>query len=348
MENELKQQDEGVVEINQEDKYEKPLGWFMKSLCYGVALGLVLAILYGFSGIFADILTNIFKHEVSRMKVITGLSIIFFIFKLTINLGNHWRSAPQNEIGTAVTNFPNPFYDPSYKEGPIMLQRQYKDLHTEYKTNKALLKQSQKINLELQEILEQFYSKVRVLLRHNENSNRLLKSLNYLYSQSEENGYIKRLLRATLNECITILEKDQSDKSISLFKVQGEDLKIIESVRINAESVDKRVFKKGEGFAGYVWENEKSEIVNVIEEDDERFDDQGVAATPIGSIMGIPLTVDEQIIGVLCLQSETIEGFSEADLRTVEFYARLCTFLILHDKIINKESVWGGNQDDRS
>ncbi|MFS0646724.1 GAF domain-containing protein [Siminovitchia sp. 179-K 8D1 HS] len=67
----------------------------------------------------------------------------------------------------------------------------------------------------------------------------------------------------------------------------------------------------------------KPEIVNVIDTSDQRFNDQGLPATPIGSILGFPLKVDDQILGVLCLQFEAINGFSEADLRTVEFYARM-------------------------
>ncbi|MEW9053384.1 MAG: GAF domain-containing protein [Neobacillus sp.] len=154
------------------------------------------------------------------------------------------------------------------------------------------------------------------------------------------------MLRHTLAECITVLEKDQSDKSISLFKVnENKKLEITESVRINAESIAKRIFSKWEGFAGYIWGKGQPEIENKVKPDDPRFNDQGLSATPIGSILGIPLSVDDKIIGVLCLQSEAENGFVEAaDLRTVEFYARLCTLILLYDKI-NNNGLQGGNRD---
>jgi transcriptional regulator with GAF, ATPase, and Fis domain len=191
--------------------------------------------------------------------------------------------------------------------------------------------------------LTQFEVKLRVLLRHNDNANRLLKSYNYLYYKRDK-GFSKQMLKHVLAECITVLEKDQSDKSISLFKVSNGKLKIIESVRINAESIAKREFSKGEGFAGYIWGIGKEEIVNVIDQSDSRFSDQGLPTTPIGSILGKPLEVDDQILGVLCLQSENEYGFNkEADLRTVDFYARLCTMILLYDNINEKAGRREGN-----
>lgn len=321
----------------------KPLSGFGKLMCYLSAFFLVTVILYGFTTVAADLATWGMNREnpVTRWEVISVVGTAYLLFTLARNLGDHWRSSDKNEIGTAVTNFPNPFYDPGFKKGPLMLQILYKNLVTQHRVTKKLLKQSRIMLKEHGERIEYLNAKLRVLLRHNDNSNRLLKSFNFLFAQ-KENDFTRKVLQHILAECITILEKDQSDKSISLFKVNGEELKIIESVRINAESIAKRTFEKGVGFAGDIWGKGKAEIVNKIDKEDARFNDQGLPATPIGSILGFPLSVDEDIIGVLCLQSEAENGFSNADLRTVEFYARLCTLILLYDKI-NNNGTQGGN-----
>ncbi|MBY0145073.1 GAF domain-containing protein [Neobacillus niacini] len=313
--------------------------------CYITAFMLVVAILYGFLGIVADILNKTELLQVDRLIVVKYVGVVYFVWRLTKILGDHWRSSEKNEIGTAVTNFPNPFYDSNFTKGPILLRRKYRELLTQYNFNKSLLKRSQQNSIQLGEAIKKFDSKLRVLLRHNDNSNRLLRSVNYLY-QTDDKRFVEKMLNHILEECITILEKDQSDKSISLFEVNKDKLSIKESVRINAESIAKRYFNKNEGFAGYIWGKDKAEIVNHIKESDKRFLDGGMPATPIGSILGFPLMVDENIIGVLCLQSESENGFNEADLRTVEFYARMCTFILLYDKMnINDMAVEGGENE---
>ncbi|OLS35434.1 hypothetical protein [Bacillus sp. MRMR6] len=102
------------------------------------------------------------------------------------------------------------------------------------------------------------------------------------------------MLNHILEECITVLERDQSDKSISLFEVNQDRLVIKASVRINAESIAKRSFGKDESFAGYIWGIREAEIVNCIGQEDKRFTDGGIPATPIGSILGFPLMVDNK------------------------------------------------------
>lgn len=323
------------------------LSWYMVGLCYICAFFLVGVIIYSFSGVLVDIIKLLLESAhmddqfgiIDRFKVLAFVGIAYFLWKLVVSLGGHWRTSSKNEIGTAVTNFPNPFYDPSYSKGPLVLQNKYRTVLTQYKVNRKLLERNKEKVDELVQTLGGFESKIRVLLRHHDNTNRLIKSLNYLTKKDE--GLVEtQMIGHILAECMTVLEKDQSDKTITLFQVSGEKLTIKESVRINAESVFKRSFDKGEGFAGSVWESGIATIVNSIEDDDQRFTDGGLAATPIGSILGFPLKVEEDIYGVLCLQSEAADGFNEADLRAIEFYARMCTFILLYDKMRSKG---GGN-----
>ncbi|WP_019156917.1 GAF domain-containing protein [Robertmurraya massiliosenegalensis] len=302
--------------------------------CYALSLTLVLVIIFGLTeGIVRSVKALTSIENISAMKIITFVSVIYFIFRITKNLGDHWRSNENVEIGTSVTGFPNIFYDAKFQKGPLRLQREYQRLYSEYRKVRLNLEYSRNLVKDLSEHINNYVTKLRVLLRHNDNANRLIRSYNYLNKEQPEQLY-KKMLKEILSECVTILEKDQADKSISLFKVNGDKLEIAESIRINAESVTKRFFEINQGFAGHIWSISEAEIVNNVDvENDERFNDFHIPTTPIGSILGFPLKVDDQIVGVLCLQSEAEEGFSNSDLRTVEFYARLCTMVIMYDTI---------------
>lgn len=301
---------------------------------YILAVVLVCVAIIGIGKGIDEILMALNKdHDISFIFMLIASGIVILgLAKLLVDM---WRSSDRTDINLGVIAIKNPFYDPDFVKGSIVLQRLYAELSTMYNEQKELLEEAEVFNTKQSENIAALMGKIRVSLRHTDNSNRLLRSLNYLYYKRDKN-LIQKMLADVLQECVTILEKDQSDKSISLFQVQGSNLRIIESVRINAESVDKRTFTKGEGFAGAIWESQQPTIVNSIEEEDSRFNDYRLQATPIGSIVGYPLIaeVGGEVLGVLCLQSEVEDGFNEeADLRTVEFYARLCTTVLLHDKI---------------
>src|SRR5690606_27290077 len=114
--------------------------------------------------------------------------------------------------------------------GPLLLQRRYKEVSTKLLLTPKLLQRSQEHTRKLKETLKSMEDKLRVSIRHNDNSNRLLRSFNFLF-KNKNDDLTNQMLRYILDECITVLEKDQSDKSISLFKVHDDELKIIESVR---------------------------------------------------------------------------------------------------------------------
>lgn len=313
-------------------------------LAYGLALTLVVVGVIGIGKGIDEIFTYFdLDYDISFVfMVIASAIVVLWLAKLLVDL---WRSSDKTEFSLWFMTIPNPFYDPHFVKGSILLQRLYAELSIKFDEQANLLEKVEISDREKLENIASLSSKIRVSIRHSDNSNRVLRSLNYLYYKRDRD-IISKMLADILQECITVLEKDQSDKSISLFQVQGDNLKIIESVRINAESVDKRTFTRGEGFAGSVWESQEPTVVNSIEIGDSRFDNYRLQATPIGSIIGYPLIaeVGGEVLGVLCLQSEVQEGFNEeADLRTVEFYARLCTTVLLHDKI-ERERTGEGNQ----
>ncbi len=330
-------------EINPEEPQlakEEPLSKKKLFLCYGVALILFMILFNTFLPTLSEWISialfklNLIKNvdNFDKWELFSAIGFVYLGYRIVRFIGNTWRTNEKIEIGTAVTSFPNPFYDPAFKKKASDLDRSYRELIVDYNKNLALLKEAGEHQTGLIDSLDQLEVRLRILMRHNKNATRVVRSLNYSYYKDSELP-LDTGLKLILEECITILEKDQSDKSISLFKVEGGQLKIASSVRINFESVDKRVFNKGVGFAGYIWEKNKAEIVNNIEGNDSRFEDGGLPATKIGSILGYPLAIDNQVVGVLCLQSESEEGFIESDLLTVEFYVRCCTLLMIHDKI---------------
>ncbi|MDO6657385.1 GAF domain-containing protein [Anaerobacillus sp. 1_MG-2023] len=320
----------------------------IKILCYIAALFLMSLMLYIFSTFIASTTNLFFKRIIGSDRqfnffdVIAVVGALYMIISLSYKLGNYWRSS-DSEIGTSVTNLPNPFRDPSFKRGSIMLKRDYWKLEKRYDVN---IKLTRDLNNKYEKVLDQidkFKLRLNVLLRHHENASRLIESLAYTIQTNDYS--LSKVLNDTLSECITVLERDQSDKSISLFEVEDNKLVIRDGVRINAESVVKRSFCHGEGFAGFVWEKGRADYINEIDyEDDARFNSfyQSSERKRYRSIMGIPLIVNENTIGVLCIQSESTYGFCKDDLRSLEFYAHLCTLIMIYGKIKLRE---GGSEE---
>lgn len=325
--------------IDEEVEY-KPISLFMKGLSYVVAGILLMLLLNTFLPTISEYITIFLikvkliddEDVVTKWELYSFIGMIYLSWRIIKFLSHLWRSNEKVEIGTAVTGIPNPFYDPTYEKNKTDLQNKYNKLVTDYTNKVELLKESDQVQQGLQDSINKLDVRLRILMRHINNGNRVIRSLNYAFYK-RGTYTTAECLKLVLEECITVLEKDQSDKSITLFKVVDDELTVASSVRINFESVDKRKFKKGEGFAGDVWEKNAPEIVNNISEADARFAGGGLPVTKIGSILGYPLTVEDEILGIFCLQSEVEEGFIEADLLTVEFYARVCTLILLYDKI---------------
>lgn len=323
-----------------------PLPFYMKLFSYIVATVILMVILNTFLPTISEYITLWFKKvnlidsktEIEKWDIYSFIGMLYLSWCIIRFLALTWRKNEKIEIGTAVTSFPNPFYDPNYEKNQVDLQNKYNKLVKDYNRNMELLKESDGAQKNLQESINQLYNRIKIMLRHTNNSNRLIRSLNYAFYKEDKGKYsTTECLKLVLEECITILEKDQNDKSITLFKIVENELIVASSVRINFESVDKRKFKLNEGFAGYIWSKNAPEIINNIDLTDNRFAGGGLPVTKIGSIMGFPLNVDDEIIGVFCIQSEDAEGFIEEDLVTVELYARICTLILLYDKINKTE-----------
>jgi hypothetical protein len=306
--------------------------------CYAIALLFSGFLTYLLSTFLADVIGFLIaffggpEDKVEFYHVFFSFGAIYTLLSLCKKVGNIWRSSGES-IGTGVFAIPNIFYDPTFEKSNAKVRFSY------YK----LFRQYHELKNEKEDILNKFTNSIEVinklkrnmtvLFRHHENAIRLIDGLNY--SIQTDKYPLPEVLKDTLSESITVLERDMSDKSISLFQVQGDLLVIRDGIRINAESKEKRAFKKGEGFAGSVWKEGKPSYDNNIKyDDDARFNQfEQPLRQRFKSIMGLPLKVDGTILGVLCIQSEEEEGFTPDDLRALEFYANLCTLILIFDNI---------------
>ena len=170
-------------------------------------------------------------------------------------------------------------------------------------------------------------------VRHHKNSSRLVRTLVQLLEE-KKSDWKKEFCNNVLDECGTVLQKDRADKSSSIYLINNrEQLEVYAYNRIEFSSSRQRKFSKGEGFAGGIWASGESMLINDIE-DNDLFTGEFAPTHEYNSILGIPIKVGNKIYGVLNIQSEKKNGFSEDDLRTVVFYADMCALAHYYD-IIN-------------
>lgn len=103
---------------------EKPLSFIKLVLCYGLAIILFMLIFNAFLPTISEwISIPLFKFKLiedktnfDKWKLFSVMGFIFLSYTIVRFIGNTWRTNEKLEIGTAVTGFPNPFYDPTFKK----------------------------------------------------------------------------------------------------------------------------------------------------------------------------------------------------------------------------------------
>lgn len=309
--------------------------------CYFLAAALGLFIMYAIGGPASAGINYLMgftgEKEWNWITFFQWIGFVTIVILLAIYFGNTWR-AKEDDIKAGVTDFANPFYDPNFEPGSFALQRKYQKLSHEYKKTKAYLQLARRNARETHQKLIEIQDSLQVFIRHHDNASRLLGSAAYLLKNGDQQQFVDMMLHSVLNECTTILKRDYNDKSIALYQVNGDHLRMRSYSRISAESAFTRRFSKGEGFAGYVWETNEPTIIDSIDvENDPRF--QGSLRPKHGfkSILGVPISIGSDVLGVLCLQCERENGFTQEDLRAVTFYANCCSLILLYDKMMSEE-----------
>ncbi|MBP3953089.1 GAF domain-containing protein [Bacillus suaedae] len=329
--------------MNANDDVRKSKRFWINFACYSLALLLTLFIifaLYNLINVFVgQAITDKLKalEDQSLHKMIISIGTIGFLYLLvhgTTVQGNLWRSREHDINLFGLNSIPNYFYDKSFDKNGHHLKKKIKELSNQLEKANALLKRSDMQRNKLESNIKDLRSNLSVFIRHHQNTSRIMGSMSFLLEEnSGKKVYVDEMLKNVLSESVTVLTKDQSDKSVALFEIkEDQKLHIREYFRIGARSARSRRFKKGEGFAGSIWEKGFAEMVQDVSQD-KRFNKKQNGRYSFLSIMGMPIKVGDTIIGVLCIQSENIEGFSEDDLLAIEFYVNVCATLLLYDKI---------------
>ncbi|AGA60096.1 GAF domain-containing protein (plasmid) [Thermobacillus composti KWC4] len=316
--------------------------------CYITALlftGLILATIIG---AVSSLLPDSWKGTISAWSLLEYTGLAFLIVYFTRMIGDIWRSRSE-DLKLGFTDLPNPFYDENFVKAPHRLQKEIRALQDELEQAR---KEGERTAAYLRAVnqraefyerkMEEMNKKLTVFTRHHENARRLLGSAAYLLYIGEE--WRSEMLNNILSECLTCLEKDHSDKSAALFKVYGEELRIEHYIRLSARSARSVRLKKGEGFAGKVWEAGEAQYIPDIQSANEYFG----AIKPSDdyrSIVGIPIRANGEVLGVLCVQSEVVDGFTKQDLRTLRFYAHACSLIFVYDILKAKMSAEGVDRE---
>lgn len=174
-----------------------------------------------------------------------------------------------------------------------------------------------------------------IYIRHHKNSSRLVRSLLQLINENRPN-WKWEFCNNVLDECGTVLLKDSADKSSSIYFINEHNkLEMFAYNRIEFSSSRKRKFRQNEGFAGHVWSYGNTTLINDISKS-KLFQGEFSPVHEYGSILGIPIKIGDEIVGVLNVQSEGVEGFTHEDERSVKFYADMCALAHYYDTIITK------------
>lgn len=226
-------------------------------------------------------------------------------------------------------------YDPDYKVIDLSdaekIQHENESLKIERNELENLSESFLEEILTKEEELNDFHYTSETYIRHHKNSSRLVRSLTSLIDENNPT-WSTEFYNNVLDECVTVLQKDRADKSSSIYFVKDNKLKMFAYNRINFSSSRNRTFKKGEGFAGSVWAENKT----LLEDDvynSQYFNTEFLPKHSYGSIIGTPIRINNEVIGVLCIQSEGYFGFEDSDYITLSYYADICALAYYYDKI---------------
>ena len=271
---------------------------------------------------------------ITYIHIILGICSAAGLFALTVEVAKGFRSSAE-KISIFVLRFQNPVYDPYFEDVGLETIKTIQQENTRLKEDKQQLESftdSLLDELEMKDVeLENVQYVSETFIRHHKNSSRLIRTLTSLLDENHS-GWTKEFYNNVLDECITVLHQDRSDKSSTLYIVEDDVLKMTAYHRVNFTSTRSREFEYGEGFAGNVWKTGEIELVSNICES-TYFKGDFSPNHNYGSIIGLPIKINHTVVGVLCIQSEGTDGFIEADIDTLKFYADVCALAYYYDNM---------------
>ncbi|WP_079504803.1 GAF domain-containing protein [Mesobacillus jeotgali] len=302
-----------------------------------IGLGLTLIILLAVGEVIVKIIEFFLpQKEIMPFDVIKWIGIVVAVIVITNGLAKYLRTNP-SAVSIGFTNIPNFMYDEAFEK-----EQHYLD--------KSLIKENDELNKKIEDLEEINIDLIEevelkaidldevtyisdIFIRHHKNASRLVRSLIQLLDEGKPTWKYE-FCNNILDECVTILLEDRADKSSTIYFIEEEELKMFAYNRIEFSSSRERVFKKGEGFAGHIWDVNQTVLINNVNEENEHFQGKFAPKHEYGSILGVPIRIGKKVVGVLCIQSEDPEDFAEDDERTVVFYADMCGLAHFYDKML--------------
>ena len=258
-----------------------------------------------------------------------------------------WLRTRSPEMQQFGFNMPNPFYSKyavlREKVGDVELLKENQKIKKQLQKKGERLNESERLLIATAKKLSEGVTleiKLRKLIeifeRSTKNTSRLVRSLHTLLSEQKD-GWKKEFMGNVLNECVTCLSSNKSDKSASLFLInEYNKLEIFAYYRIDTKSAREKSFAKGEGFAGEVWDLGDTKTLADVYQDDG-WSHKKEHLDHYNSIIGTPIWVKGDIIGVLCIQSEDKTEFKQDDEVMIRSYADICGLAELCDMIIKQQ-----------
>lgn len=265
--------------------------------------------------------------------VFLKLGSLISLIIIGMGIGRHIMSFPHH-ITIGGIGLPNYLYDPEF-------EKQFFTDNKLLKENEFLRQNNEKLNELLNDLYrhnENYKNLVNdleyisdIFVRHHNNTSRLIRSLSQLWREGKDT-WLWEFCSNVLDECVTTLTKDRADKSSLIYFINDNKFEIYAYNRIDLSLSGNGKYEISQGFAGSIRSKNAPEIVQDLSLDD-RFTGELAPNHDYGSILGYPIRIGKEVIGVLCILSEIKNGFAEDDLVMVSFYADICGLAKLCDTV---------------
>lgn len=240
-------------------------------------------------------------------------------------------------------------------------------LHSEYyeaqvptENVNELVLEGKKLKKEKQQ-LEEYIDVYKILgntyLRTITNTDKIQRSLRNRLLQNPDTFNLEDFLDEVATEICCSMVDDASDKSCSIMIIEGGELRIWGQSRIEPDSRKTTSFQRGIGFAGSIWDKGHYEIVGNVNEDPRFHRRSGIHY--YNSIIGVPIIIWGDITGVICVQSEKLNGFTPNDAGIIQSFAEIVIMGLTLNLLLrrwqetyliqpNTYSDWGGEDNDNT
>ncbi len=171
-------------------------------------------------------------------------------------------------------------------------------------------------------------------------NNATLETINRVGNSINENLEIKELLKVIATETISLIHKT----SLFLIGTWNENVQRVHCTVFdgNGKELESKDLKWGEGLTGYVMSSREGLILNEVQTQKqgfqlpEEFDDPS-----IHSWVGLPLINQDEVIGVINLQSDQKNAYSESDIRLLKGLAQQAAVAIKNARLYELATVEG-------